>query len=242
MLPLTQEQFLQVILLAQNRFARFLLATHGERQALLRTLFGTRRFEEYEHALEQRRKESEARVARDGDTLAHRLDDAERLIEDHHLGGEDAGGEAVAIATQRVDDTGVRIDAVRQAAQRAAYRAETAALEQEAARVARDAAEVALADVIARRDLQQRRDRARHSVAALEADAARIQTVRDERDTATRGELAREGIRALKVARAETERANDARLIALSQWRERAAPGDADGRVAEYDRTCHPDR
>ncbi len=228
-LPLTQEQFLQVVLLAQNRFARFLLATHGERQALLRTLFGTRRFEEYEHALEQRRKESEARVAGDGDTLAHRLDDAERLIADHDLGGEDAGGGAPTNATPQRDNPSWRIDAVRQAAERAAYRAETAALAQDAARVARDAAEVALAEVLARRDLQVRRDRARHSVAALEADAARIQTVRDERDTATRADLAREGIRALELARADTERANDARRIALTQWRALAAPGDADG-------------
>ena len=33
---LTRDQFLQVILLAQNRFARFLQAEQGERQALLR--------------------------------------------------------------------------------------------------------------------------------------------------------------------------------------------------------------
>ena len=97
-----------------------------------------RRFEEYEHALEQRRKESEARVAGDGDTLAHRLDDAERLIADHDLGGEDAGGGAPTNATPQRDNPSWRIDAVRQAAERAAYRAETAALAQDVARVARD--------------------------------------------------------------------------------------------------------
>ena len=225
-LPLTQEQFLQVILLAQNRFARFLLATHGERQSLLRTLFGTRRFEEYEHALEQRRKDSEARVARDGDTLAHRLDDAERLIADHdlrgELGREDAKGGAPA-------NTAARIDAVRQAAQRAEYRADTAALAQDAARATRDAAESALADVLARRDVQERRDRARRSVAALEADMARIQSVRDERDTATRAELAREGIRALDLARAEAARANETREVALAQWQALAGTVVTDG-------------
>ncbi|MFM9735953.1 hypothetical protein ACKI17_49840, partial [Streptomyces niveiscabiei] len=46
-LQLTQEQFLQVILLAQNRFADFLLADSRERQALLRRLFGTERFADY---------------------------------------------------------------------------------------------------------------------------------------------------------------------------------------------------
>ncbi|WP_022879685.1 AAA family ATPase, partial [Microbacterium sp. B19] len=55
-LGLTQQQFLQVILLAQNRFARFLLAKNDERQALLRTLFGTRSYEQYAAALDDRRK------------------------------------------------------------------------------------------------------------------------------------------------------------------------------------------
>jgi exonuclease SbcC len=53
---LSQEQFLQVILLAQNRFQEFLLAKSDERQSLLRTLFGTRRFDDYDDALQSRRK------------------------------------------------------------------------------------------------------------------------------------------------------------------------------------------
>jgi exonuclease SbcC len=51
---LTQEQFLQVILLAQNRFQEFLLAKSEERQSLLRTLFGTRRFDDYDAVLQAR--------------------------------------------------------------------------------------------------------------------------------------------------------------------------------------------
>lgn len=51
---LNQQQFLQVILLAQGRFARFLLADNNDRQKLLRTLFGSRRFEDYENELDQR--------------------------------------------------------------------------------------------------------------------------------------------------------------------------------------------
>jgi len=220
-LPLTQEQFLQVILLAQNRFARFLLATHGERQALLRTLFGTRRFEEYEHALEQRRKDSEAGLARAGDTLVSRLDEAERLIVEQGLAGEPMDlTQSVEASVGTPSDTAGRIERVHQAAQRAAYRAETAGLAQDAARVARDAAEVALADVLARRDLQQRRDRARENVAALESDAPRIRAVRAERDAAIRAEGAREAIRALDAARAEAERAEKVRTDALADWTE----------------------
>ncbi|MBC7442612.1 MAG: SMC family ATPase [Ramlibacter sp.] len=55
-LPLKQDQFLQVILLAQNRFQRFLLAKTDDRRAVLRTLFGTARFERLETELINRRK------------------------------------------------------------------------------------------------------------------------------------------------------------------------------------------
>ncbi|HSP52285.1 MAG TPA: SbcC/MukB-like Walker B domain-containing protein, partial [Cryobacterium sp.] len=55
-LPLKQDQFLQVILLAQNRFQRFLLAKTDDRRGVLRTLFGTARFEQLELELINRRK------------------------------------------------------------------------------------------------------------------------------------------------------------------------------------------
>jgi exonuclease SbcC len=55
-LPLKQDQFLQVILLAQNRFQKFLLAKTDDRTAVLRTLFGTIRFERLETDLINRRK------------------------------------------------------------------------------------------------------------------------------------------------------------------------------------------
>jgi exonuclease SbcC len=59
---LTKEQFLQVILLAQNRFQEFLLAKNDERQAVLRTLFGTRRFEQIEATLLERHKAVKAEL------------------------------------------------------------------------------------------------------------------------------------------------------------------------------------
>jgi exonuclease SbcC len=55
-LPLKQDQFLQVILLAQNRFQRFLLAKTDDRREVLRTLFGTARFQGLETELITRRK------------------------------------------------------------------------------------------------------------------------------------------------------------------------------------------
>ncbi|KFF60823.1 hypothetical protein JF66_01545 [Cryobacterium sp. MLB-32] len=62
-LPLKEDQFLQVILLAQNRFQHFLLAKTEERRAVLRTLFGTMRFERLETALDERRKALDERLA-----------------------------------------------------------------------------------------------------------------------------------------------------------------------------------
>ena len=53
-LPIRADQFLQVILLAQNRFQRFLLAQTDERRAVLRTLFGTVRFDDLEMTLADR--------------------------------------------------------------------------------------------------------------------------------------------------------------------------------------------
>ncbi|RFA08612.1 hypothetical protein B7R54_04740 [Subtercola boreus] len=62
-LPLKADQFLQVILLAQNRFQQFLLAKTDERRALLRTLFGTSRFEAFEKSLAEQSRALTARVA-----------------------------------------------------------------------------------------------------------------------------------------------------------------------------------
>jgi len=62
-LPLKVDQFLQVILLAQNRFQRFLLAKTEERRAVLRSLFNTGRFEQLEAALILRRKGVDEQLA-----------------------------------------------------------------------------------------------------------------------------------------------------------------------------------
>jgi len=67
---LTKEQFLQVILLAQNRFQEFLLAKNDERQRVLRSLFGTHRFLDFETALVDRRKQLDARLAEAGQARA----------------------------------------------------------------------------------------------------------------------------------------------------------------------------
>ncbi|MGI6879730.1 AAA family ATPase [Microbacterium sp. gxy059] len=77
---LTHQQFLQVILLAQGRFARFLLAKNDERRQLLRTLFGTRRFQSYEQALDERRKQASAEAEQQEQSLRAVLDQADSDI------------------------------------------------------------------------------------------------------------------------------------------------------------------
>ncbi|MEB4613325.1 AAA family ATPase, partial [Leucobacter sp. M11] len=78
-LVLSKDQFQQVILLAQNRFQRFLHAKDQERQALLRTLFRTERFEHIEQAFAERRRAlagEHERLLADGEARRERLDAA----------------------------------------------------------------------------------------------------------------------------------------------------------------------
>ncbi|MGO2659946.1 AAA family ATPase [Mycetocola reblochoni] len=63
LLGLNREQFLQVVLLAQNRFQEFLRAGSDERQTVLRSLFDSERFDRVERMLEQRRRDGEGRGA-----------------------------------------------------------------------------------------------------------------------------------------------------------------------------------
>ena len=77
---LSKDQFLQVILLAQNRFQKFLQSGNDDRQTVLRSLFGTRRFERMEAALVDRRKALEARLAASTAAFAQRATVAASLL------------------------------------------------------------------------------------------------------------------------------------------------------------------
>uniref|UniRef100_UPI0013E3E146 AAA family ATPase n=1 Tax=Microbacterium sp. CPCC 204701 TaxID=2493084 RepID=UPI0013E3E146 len=79
-LGLNAQQFQQVILLAQNKFSRFLLASGTERQSLLRALFGTRRYEEYARELGDRSKLAQREVDALGERARTLLEQAERLL------------------------------------------------------------------------------------------------------------------------------------------------------------------
>jgi exonuclease SbcC len=73
---LNKDQFLQVILLAQNRFQEFLLAKNDDRLQVLRSLFGTRRFGDLEQNLADRRAALKGEVEALGDTLRRLADRA----------------------------------------------------------------------------------------------------------------------------------------------------------------------
>ncbi|MGO3886263.1 MAG: AAA family ATPase, partial [Mycetocola sp.] len=74
LLGLTRAQFLQVVLLAQNRFQEFLRAGNDDRQAVLRSLFGSERFDRFEQALAERRRDEEDRGGADRADLARQIE------------------------------------------------------------------------------------------------------------------------------------------------------------------------
>lgn len=203
-LGLNLQQFQQVILLAQNKFSRFLLAKNDERQALLRTLFGTRRYEDYARDLDERRKVAQQLVRDRGVGAEALLAEAERVIEAEGLGGDDDAGE----------DLARRRAAAVVAVQRADYRAESRAQERAAADAAAEAASREHARIDAIRTAQKARVAGLDRLAGLEAatdgiadDRRRIEravaaeTLRAPLDLATRA-AAQAADAAARVARA----------------------------------------
>lgn len=252
-LGLNKQQFLQVILLAQNRFAEFLLAKSDDRQQLLRRLFGTRTYEDYQGALERRRKEAERALAAAGDGVALLLDEAARIVEQAGVSVEAAGdgraGEAAAprdAASAAQDGASggaadgdavppaggegaaaigatARLAAAERGAQRLTYRVEALTHEHDAAESALVAAERLLVATRALRERQEQRVRSRAALAAREEQAAQIADDRRALELAIAAETLRAPIET--AARAEREAA--AALGAVAQHRERWSALDA---------------
>ncbi len=196
-LGVNAQQFQQVILLAQNKFSRFLLAPGEERQTLLRTLFGTKRFEQYRDDLEQRRRDAQRELSAVDARARTLLGEAERLIDEGGLADGRADGE------ERPADLADRRAAADHALQRAEYRVEQAATAQDQADAAHAAAAAAHAELVHR--AQRGRDRAAARVRLTElqerepliaADRARLEraraaaTLRTPLETAERAERA----------------------------------------------------
>jgi len=93
--PLVQElvglnvnQFLQVMLLAQNRFQEFLVADTKDRRALLKRLFGAERFEDYENRLDEKRRALEGRANKIQATRAELTRQLVELVNDSYSEAE----------------------------------------------------------------------------------------------------------------------------------------------------------
>jgi exonuclease SbcC len=222
-LGLTRDQFLQVILLAQGRFQQFLLAKNDERQTLLRTLFGTRRYEQYQLALEDRRRAAERELGDGGALVGMLLDQVDRLVAERALGDPSSDGDEPTAA-----DPAERLDLALRAVARASYRAETAVHARDAASTAFERASTAHAALQLRLQSRAARDRSRSALAALEEQAPAIAADRAVLDRAARAEELRDVLAA--VVRAD--RAHDAAEKALAEasraW-EVAAGTEADG-------------
>ncbi|BDZ39428.1 AAA family ATPase [Microbacterium suwonense] len=215
-LQLSQEQFLQVILLAQNRFADFLLADSRERQALLRRLFGTERFSDYQARFDERRRAAEQALAGRRAAVDARLDEAERLVGESELWGDD---EKVTPQT-----TDARIERLRRAIARADYQVERFAEERTAAETALAAADAALTALKEQRQGQHDRDRARAALAALDAQEAEIADAADRRDRGRAAEPLHSLITAARRASTAVEQAAQAEKQALGDALALAVP------------------
>lgn len=225
-LGLNQQQFLQVILLAQNRFAQFLLAKNDDRQKLLRTLFGTRTYEEYARELESRRKASEQSIATGLDGVRLRLDDAERLVDEHDLGPVEPEGITEEAAPAEL--TGRLVSAAR-AVDRAAYRADVAAQTRDAADSRHRDVAAAHAALTARVAQLADRDRGRDTLAALELEAPAIADLRVRLDRAARAEGLRSAIDTATRAGALADTARAAQTRAVDAWVAAGEPAPHDG-------------
>ncbi|WP_150958021.1 AAA family ATPase [Microbacterium testaceum] len=210
-LGLTQQQFLQVILLAQNRFARFLLAKNDERLSLLRTLFGTRSFEQYAAELDERRKAAAERLAVEGVEVATLLDEAERLA------AELSEGDSTGVEGEVADDerpttaaplsVSERLARIVRAVERADYRVENAAREREEGDARLDRALVAQREATTLHERQRDRIRLRERLAALDAGEAQIVAAREEARCAAEAETIRAAMDAAETARKALESA-----------------------------------
>lgn len=217
-LQLSREQFLQVILLAQNRFARFLLADSKERQALLRRLFGTERFDDVQSRFDERRRAAENALAGRLATVTARVEEAESVVTGASLWGDRSTEGEAATAASGSGGTHARLEALRLALTRAEYQAERRVAEQDETEKALAAADAALVAAREAKKAQQERDRARAALDTLDADEPQIIDARQTLERARAAEALRATITA--TARAEDARANAAAAeeTARSVW------------------------
>jgi len=187
---LDKGQFLQVMLLAQNRFQEFLEADSKDRQSLLRTLFGTQRFERYADSLHTRAQELGAELSRVSA-------DSTRAV------GEIASELGVELPTEGEDELAW---AERRVASAAGSLESAQAAEAHSVKVAQAAGE-ALTVTTQLADRQRRRREAEQRFVELEQRAAGHARAAKQRDAALRAAELRPHLVALDAASQEFDRA-----------------------------------
>lgn len=220
-LGLNAQQFQQVILLAQNKFSRFLLASGTERQSLLRALFGTRRYEEYARELGDRSKIAQREVDALGERARTLLEQAERLLPALEPGDATADGPALAGGDAdggQPGDLASRRAAVELGEQRAAYRLDTLVHAREEAERARAAADAEHAARVALAKSHGELLRARERLTALDDAAERIDADRVRLERARAAEWLRAPLDAVRRASAAADAARDAAQTADAAW------------------------
>ncbi|SMG26212.1 AAA family ATPase [Agreia pratensis] len=223
-LGLSKDQFLQVILLAQNRFQKFLHAKNDERQGVLQSLFGTRRFADIERALVERRKALEVLQRESAEHIAQLGSRVEAIVgagssagaaTSRHNEDVSSQGEGAAAHVDSVPDEAV-VPAMQREADRGYFESALAEhVEQldaaQARVVAADARFVeAETDLRARentRRLQARRDEAAARLVELQQNEESIADERRLIEAATRAEIVWAHIAAENVAEAALQRA-----------------------------------
>ena len=213
-LQLSQEQFLQVILLAQNRFADFLLADSKDRQKLLRRLFGTERFEDYQARFDERRRASELALGRTSTTVQARVEEGERVVRD--LGLDGAEGDPI---TADVVTMSERIQALKSALALAEARSREEQAQSDAAEKHLAVTTEALSLAREQHQWQQERARARVALSELEAQSVEIDGLKAALVAARAAESLRASIDAAEEAVAQQALAATKRDAAQSTWK-----------------------
>lgn len=202
-LRLNHQQFLQVVMLSQGGFQRFLRAADDERQATLRTLFQTERFADIEAALIERRKqldgavrESEARI----EGLLGGLEDA--IARDSELAEPElAEPEAAGSGQPGALTLTARRDAAGNAVAALTARAARLSVDAESRRADYSAAAERLERARTLRAAQERLFRAETTKLELEEQRAQVDATRSQLDRADRAAHVAGALRKRDLAR-----------------------------------------
>jgi len=221
LLGLNAQQFQQVILLAQNKFSRFLLAPGDERQTLLRTLFGTRRFEQYRDALEERRRAAQKQTDAASEHARTLLELAERLV------AADTPATAADTPATAADTAGRR-DALVAAQTRADYRVEQAAMQRDLADEASTAAVADHAALTARAQSARERATLTARLTELESRAEHVVHERARLHAARAAEVLRAPLESADRAATARDAAATAATAALSAWTDAGGEASVD--------------